>query len=168
MTHRGRLSSSAPQRWRRRPVSSTDDDPRCYVHQSALLALRTEPNNEMRAIDDVLNAFPYKRAAVYVAKEHDTRVRALFGELNFRDLLINPKSGEGALKDVDLVIVHRDARLPAVPHPTVVIKVNSPHTSTLPLVPMPNASRGAANYREKLARFLGAKHRDIVRCVSRA
>lgn len=76
-----------------------------------------------RSINDLLDAFPYDKAAIYVSPENKNNLQFLLRELNFDvggRILINRIDTR-----VDLVIVHRRrASEPSLLRPAVVVSIN--------------------------------------------
>lgn len=56
---------------------------RCKVQRSARFSLATRPNNRNRALADILDAFPFTKAAVRVPPHHMQRLQELLAELHF-------------------------------------------------------------------------------------
>jgi hypothetical protein len=159
------------------------DDRRCRVLRSATFKLLTNKNNVMRAMNDLLNAFPYKKAAIYVIKTKKTLLKSLLKELNYnvggRTDRNNDVIGQiliGCLdKDVDLVIVLPGATGPVTSRPIVVINIKQAKPSPTKIntgaandeiFPLPNVTKGAASYSDKIVRFLSARTRRVISCHS--
>ena len=56
---------------------------RCKVQRSARFSLETSPNNRNRALADILDAFPFTKAAVRVPPLHMQHLQDLLAELHF-------------------------------------------------------------------------------------
>ena len=132
----------------------------CQIVRHAAFSLKTEPNNEHRTINDLLDAFPYDKAAIYLTPENKIKLLPLLRELNFEvgtRILINRIDSR-----VDLVIVHRHAPEPSFLRPVVVVSINgTDHESQFPT---PNTTSNGGGYTQKIQRFLSSKKRRVMIC----
>ena len=129
---------------------------RCRVQKHAEFSLNTR--NEKRMLNDILDAFPFHKAAVFVDPSVEEALTLLLQELNFgAQVLVNRMS-----ERVNLVVSLRPQALPRPASPAVVIHFNG--RKGLEQFPTPNVTKGASSYSEKIIRFLAAKRRAILTC----
>jgi len=142
-------------------MATARDHQRCSVHRAATFSLSTPPNNANRALNDILDAFPFTEAAIEVPSRQKTPMSNLLRELNMdmSKISVNPPA---ISSEVDLVVVMGGAELPRLPTLGVVIEMNG--RSSHPPFPLPNKTPESAEYSEKILRFLTAKKRDVLRC----
>lgn len=135
---------------------------RCKVQRSARFSLATRENNRNRALADILDAFPFTKAAVRVPPRHMQHLQELLADLKFdmSDISVNPHTVH---TKVDLVVTMHGAcdNLPTS-LTAVVIEMNG--KARYPPFPLPNKTPGSAGYSEKIIRFLSAKRRSVVVC----
>lgn len=114
-------------------------------------------------MNDLLDAFPYDNAAIYVAPDDKARLVSLLIELNFD---VGGRTLVNSLHNApDLVIVLPGAFEPLPTNLAVVVSINSGDAAK-ERFPVPNVTKGASEYRDKIVRFLSAKKRCVMHCPS--